>query len=45
MKIKVLGFYKGNFISGTYFFSGDKEDMKVLQDFRSHFVGLMMKVK
>ena len=45
MKIKVLGFYKGSFVSGTYWFAGDKEDMEALQDLRSHFVGLMWKVK
>lgn len=45
MKVKVLGFYKGSFVSGTYWFTGDKEDMEALRDLRSHFVGLMMKVK
>lgn len=45
MKIKVLGFYKGSFVSGTYWFAGDKEDMEALQDLRQHFWGVIKRIK
>lgn len=45
MKVRIIGFYKGSFVSGTYWFAKDKEDKEALHDLRSHFVGLMMKVK
>lgn len=43
MKIKVLGFYKGGFVSGTYWF-GEK-DRWALNELRTHFKGLIYKIK
>lgn len=44
MKIKVFGFYKGQFTSGTYLFV-DRDDMQALQELRRNFVGFMHKVR
>ena len=44
MKVKLCGFYRGQWICGTYYFL-DKKAMQELSEMKKHFVGVIYRVK